>query len=80
MIIYGVAVETRQCHGHGDFGSELRIVPKGCYGSGEFPPFFYTSKEAEAYMAEMPNSWETKRVVELDLRYPGQPTPTPSHT
>lgn len=67
MKIYTIANETRECYGHGDYGSELKICRHGPYGTGGFPPAFTTREAAEVYL----NGLEVrfgKIVVELDLR------------
>ncbi len=40
-------MKSRECGGHGDFYEETKIVPRGPYHSGAFPPFFKTKEEAD---------------------------------
>lgn len=68
MKIYGIAVETHECYGHGDFGNELRIVKLGPYGAGPFPPLFAERQYAEEFIRKAtPKSFQKLQVVELEL-------------
>lgn len=66
MKIYTIATETHQTYGHGDFGTERRIVREGSYGAGEFPPAFTRRESAEAYLRKG-DQYPKRVVVELEL-------------
>lgn len=65
MKIYTIATESRECYGHGDFGTELRIVRQGGYGSGDFPPCF--THQHEALLWRDAQQFKTGVLVELEL-------------
>jgi hypothetical protein len=68
MKIFTVAQECRECYGHGDYGTELRICREGFYGSGNFPPAFHTSKAAEDYIAMHQSKFSVPlKVVEMEF-------------
>ena len=67
MKIYAIATKSRECYGHGDFGSELKICQIDVYvGQGKFQPVFDNKKIAEDYLKN--DEWPSNKVVvELDL-------------
>jgi len=67
MKVYTIAVESNECYGHGDYGSELRIIRMGIYGSGNFPPLFTTRAAAEEWLKNRSNRFHSTRIVELEL-------------
>ncbi len=67
--VYGIALVSRECYGHGDFGDEAKITAFGSYGSGAFPPCFLTKKAAEDYISQSPDcKYRTFEIVEMELR------------
>lgn len=71
MTIYTIAIETHECYGHGDYGTERRIVKTGGYGSGGFPPAFTTRAAAERWLKENGGTFCSKPVVvEIELVMP----------
>lgn len=66
--VYGIAVKTSQCYGHGDFGQEERICRMGGWGSGAFPPLFATHELAAAHIKKMTEESRELVVVELTLQ------------
>jgi hypothetical protein len=68
MKIYTIATETHECYGHGDFGTEQRIVRTGSYGSGGFPPAFTTREAATEWLKANGKTFYLKTaIVELEL-------------
>lgn len=65
MKVYGLAIETHECYGHGDYGTEQRICRLGPYGLGTFPPVFEKREQAEEFARKMASK-VTLVVVELD--------------
>lgn len=63
MILYTLATKTHECYGHGDSGTELRIIKEGPWNQGSFPPLFKTPEAAEAYRAWKPH--DNREVVGL---------------
>jgi hypothetical protein len=59
--IFTIGTVSGQCYGHGDYGLETRIHRIGPYGTGGFPPCFYTRTEAEQYLADL--TWKSDKVV-----------------
>jgi len=68
MKYYTIANVTSECYGHGDYGSELRIVKHGGigYGTGNFPPIFRTKSLAENWMKSQDFTGEL-RIVDLEV-------------
>ena len=67
MKIYGIAIVSHECYGHGDFGDETQIRRLGAYGSGKFPPFFLKREDAEKYLKSV-DSFDRRTIVEVDLK------------
>lgn len=65
MKVYGLAIETHECYGHGDYGTEQRICRMDAYGMGPYPPVFEKREQAEEFARKMANV-VTLVVVELD--------------
>lgn len=59
--MFTIAIETHECYGHGDYGTEQRICRVGEYGQGDFPPLFHTYDEAEEYRRGL--EWNSNKVV-----------------
>lgn len=66
QTVYTIAVETSECYGHGDYGTELRIVRTGAYGTGDFPPAFTDKAKAESYLRQK-HPFGGAKVVPLEL-------------
>lgn len=68
MKIYTIATETHACYGHGDYGTEQRIVRTGDYGSGGFPPAFTTRDAAAEWLKANRKTFYSKpAIVEIEL-------------
>jgi hypothetical protein len=70
ITVYALAVERRECYGHGDYGDLLRIEQQGAYGSGPafFHPLFLSEEKANAYLDSLGDTiFEEFRVVTLEL-------------
>jgi hypothetical protein len=67
MTIYTIADETHETYGHGDFGTEQRILRQGSYGCGEFPPAFTTRRSAQEWI-DAQKYKGGKAIVTLELR------------
>ena len=67
MKVYGIATETHETYGHGDFGIERRICAEEAYTGGtKYPPIFKTFEAAKKHLELM--KWNyNKSVVELEL-------------
>ena len=61
MQLYTIAKKCNACYGHGDFGTELRIVKDGGYGEGDFPPIFPSEISANLYKSH--RGWGENYVV-----------------
>lgn len=68
IAIYAIAIERKECYGHGDYGNILSIEQQGAYGSGPafFHPVFLSKRKAEDYCRSL-NSFEETRIVPLEL-------------
>ena len=66
MKYYTIAKKVAQTYGHGSFGDELHICPKGAYGTEGWFPLFESRNDAENYMVgqKVYSSW---KVVELEV-------------
>jgi hypothetical protein len=64
--LYTIATETHECYGHGDFGTEQRIIREGSYACGEFPPCFELKADAQAYLDAL--DWKHGKAV-VEIRY-----------
>lgn len=68
MKIFAIGVETHECYGHGDFGTETRICCMGSYGIDGFPPAFTTQEAAVEWLKENESKFYSKTViVEIEL-------------
>jgi hypothetical protein len=68
IAIYAIAVERRECYGHGEYGNLLSIEQQGAYGPGPafFHPVFLSKKKAEDY-CNLLDSFKKARIIALEL-------------
>jgi hypothetical protein len=65
MKFYTLASSSRECFGHGDYGTVQRISREGDWGSGPFPPLFKTKEDAEKYRSR--NQFDNREIVEMEV-------------
>jgi len=64
--VFTIASIVSQTYGHGSSGEEQMITKMGGYGTGEFPPVFYSKRDARAFLKKS-NIYEGV-VVPLELQ------------
>ena len=66
MKFYTIAIESSVCHGHGDYGTEHKIVRMGFYGSDGFPPLFKTEEDAMEFVTNSKAFYSRVAIVTLE--------------
>ncbi len=68
MKIYAIADKTHECYGHGDYGTEERIVRQDPWGKNQYYPCFIIKEEAQKFLDKIgyPQNGNNS-IVELDL-------------
>ena len=67
MTLFAIASETHECYGHGDYGTEERIIRLGAYGLEGFPPVFTTKNRAQEWI-DSQKMYSGLVVVKLELQ------------